>query len=219
MVGAAILVVVIISSIVLSALVMLRSRSRFFDKSRFDWASLFCVVVCGSIVFVSLMAYSAYAGFLYFFFFVPVFLTCLILMVAAAVHKRSGQSLLMLLTLVAFLGVSWTLLESEGTIRPSIRWQLWSHRFKAEVLAQRAPSNGELRHIEWDGWGGLPVGDWTAYVVFDPSDSLSLAAKSRSHGKVSGIPCDVDRVRRLEPNWYSVEFSMNEWWDQCERSY
>ena len=29
----------------------------------------------------------------------------------------------------------------------------WSHRYKVEVLAQPAPANGELKHIEWDGWG------------------------------------------------------------------
>jgi hypothetical protein len=26
-------------------------------------------------------------------------------------------------------------------------------------------ANGQFKHIEWDGWGGGPVGDWTAYVV------------------------------------------------------
>jgi hypothetical protein len=64
--------------------------------------------------------------------------------------------------------------------------------------------------------GGAPVGDWTVYLVFDPTDSLSAAASHRESGKLSGIPCDVDEVRRLESHWYSVTLSMNEWWEQCK---
>lgn len=76
--------------------------------------------------------------------------------------------------------------------------------------------SGQLKHIEWDGWGGTPVGDWTVYLVFDPTDSLSAAARSRSSGRFSGIPCDVDEVRRLESHWYLVTLAMNEWWEQCK---
>jgi hypothetical protein len=60
-----------------------------------------------------------------------------------------------------------------------------------------------LKHIEWDGWGGTS-GDWTVYVVFDPTDSLSTAASHGSSGKFDGIPCNLDEVRRLESDWYSV---------------
>src|SRR5262249_9729150 len=83
------------------------------------------------------------------------------------------------------------------TIRSSARWFARAHRYKAEVLAQHEV-NGQLKHVEWDGWGGVPVGDWTVYVVFDPTDSLSAAASRHSSGKFSGIPCSVDEVRRLE---------------------
>jgi hypothetical protein len=101
------------------------------------------------------------------------------------------------------------------TIRSSVRWFARAHRYKAEVLAQLSV-NGQLKHLEWDGWGGLPTGDWTVYVVFDPTDSLSVAASHRSSGKLSGIPCNVDEVRRLESHWYSVTLAMNEWWEQCK---
>jgi hypothetical protein len=101
------------------------------------------------------------------------------------------------------------------TIRRNARWFASSHLYKAEVLAQSSAS-GQFKHIEWDGWGGTPVGDWTVYLVFDPTDSLSAAARSRASGKFIGIPCDVDEVRRLESHWYSVTLAMNEWWEQCK---
>jgi hypothetical protein len=112
---------------------------------------------------------------------------------------------------VISMAIAW----NSYAIRSNARWFAQARRYKAEVLAQ--PSvNGQLRHIEWDGWGGAPVGDWTVYLVFDPTDSLSAAASRREPGKLSGIPCDVDEVRRLESHWYSVTLSMNEWWEQCK---
>jgi hypothetical protein len=120
----------------------------------------------------------------------------------------------MLLTLVAFLGASWVLLRNEGTLRPSIRWLLWSHRFKAEVLARPAPVNGELRHMEWEATGFAGVANNTDYLVFDPTDSLAMAAKSHSPGKFSGIPCEVLSVLKLESHWYSVAFYTDEEWGQ-----
>ena len=101
------------------------------------------------------------------------------------------------------------------SIRSSVRWLAWAHRYKAEVLS-RPDIQGELRHVEWDGWGGVPVGDWNAYVVFDPTDSLSVPASRHSSGKFAGIPCEVDEVRRLESQWYSVTLAMNQWWEQCK---
>jgi hypothetical protein len=98
--------------------------------------------------------------------------------------------------------------------RGNARWFASSREYKAEVLAQPSVS-GQLKHIEWDGWGGAPVGDWTVYLVFDPTDSLSAAARSRASGKFNGIPCAVDEVRSLESHWYSVTLAMNEWWEQC----
>ena len=96
MVDAAIIVVVIVISIVVSALVAFRSRNKFLEsKRRFDWVPPSCVVVGACIVFVSLMVYSAYAEFLYFLFFAPIiFLTCLVLLVAAAIRyiANGGRS-------------------------------------------------------------------------------------------------------------------------------
>ena len=129
-----------------------------------------------------------------------------------AVRKDGRRSLSALLTVVAFVAISWTLLSNEAKIRPWLRWQLLSGHFKTKVLSESTPAKNELRHLEWDGWGGAAVGDWTAYVVFDPNDSLLPAAKNHLSGKFTGIPCDVDQVQRLESQWYSVTFSVNEWW-------
>ena len=30
---------------------------------------------------------------------------------------------------------------------------------------------------------------------------------------ISGVPCEVVAVRRLEPKWYSVVTDMNQFWD------
>ena len=107
------------------------------------------------------------------------------------------------------------------------RWFLKSAQMAALVATNKGPSsrattpNEELKHIEWDGWGGTPVGDWTAYVVYDPTDSLSVSAKDgrwASYKRLKGIFCEVDSVRRLEPHWYSVVLGMNEWWDRCGTS-
>src|SRR5208282_4103334 len=95
---------------------------------------------------------------------------------------------------------------NRDAVRDSLRWQLWSRDFKTEVLAQPAPTNGELRHLEWEATGFASVANNTVYLVFDPTDTLSAATKSHSLGKFSGIPCEVLGVRRLESQWYSVAF-------------
>jgi len=215
-VDAAIIVVTIMTSIALSAFVVFCSRNDSVEsKSRFDGVSASCIVLGASVVFVSLMVYSAYAEFLYLFFFAPIILlTCLALLVAAAIRKRPRKCLSVLFTLVAFLGASWVLWTNRGTIRPSIRWLLWSHRFKAEVLAQPAPTDGELRHMEWEATGFAGVANITVYLVFDPTDSLAVAAKNHSPGKFNGLPCEVVSVRRLESQWYSVLFYTDEAWGQ-----
>jgi len=91
----------------------------------------------------------------------------------------------------------------------AIRWRLSSRIYKAKVLAQ--PTNGEFRHVEWGGWGWAGQ-DTTVYLVFDPTDSLSAAAKNHQPGKFNGLPCEVVVVDRMESNWYAVRFYTNEFW-------
>ncbi len=161
------------------------------------------VVACLILLLITLSDGWDFYSFLYCLVVVPI--VSLFLLVTIAIRKR--QRLSTFLMLLAYLAVTCAMVLSSHEVRSSLRWLLWSRRYKDEVMAQPAPANGELRHIEWDEWGGLPCCDWSDYVVFDPNDSLSLAAKSHSHGKFDGIPCDADRVRRLERNWYSVECS------------
>jgi hypothetical protein len=99
---------------------------------------------------------------------------------------RSRLSILF--TVVAFLAVSVALFSEQRTLRPPLRWLLWSHRYRAELLAAPDAANGALKHIEWDvsGWG--PVGPTIVYLVFDPADSLAAAAKSRQHGPLAAYP-------------------------------
>jgi hypothetical protein len=96
------------------------------------------------------------------------------------------------------------------TIRTAVRWAERSERYKSEVLALPKVT-GELKHIEWDGWGWAGQ-DTTVYLVFDPADSLSNAARNQQAGKFDGIPCEVPVVKQLEKNWYLVQFYTDEWW-------
>jgi hypothetical protein len=96
-------------------------------------------------------------------------------------------------------------------VRVTAKWLLYSHHFKTEVLAQSGSKAGDFKHIEWDGWGWAGS-DTTVYLVFDPSDSLSAAARKQRPGKFNGLPCEVAQVSELEPNWYSVRFYTNEFW-------
>jgi len=192
------------------------------DRQRFGWKLPLYAMVGATMVTLWLFVYSDQPGLTYVFLIIPIVCLCclcsLVFFVLAALRRRPSRSPWVLLALIAFLVVTGALLRAQDSVRPSLRWLLWSHRLKAEVLTQAPTANGELKHIEWDGFGGTPVGDWTVYVVFDPTDSLSAAAKSRwsgSYSKYKGIPCEVQSVRRLESHWYSVTLGMNEWWDRC----
>ena len=96
-------------------------------------------------------------------------------------------------------------------VRTATRWFASSIRYKAEVLAQPVSADGSLKHIEWDGWGWAGQ-DTTVYLVFDPADSLSAAARNHQGGKFGGLPCEVYSVSKLESHWYTVQFYTDEFW-------
>ena len=100
-------------------------------------------------------------------------------------------------------------------MKTDARWLLSSGRYKSEVLAQPMPGDGEFKHLEWDAWGWATI-DTTAYLVFDPSNSLSRAASTHESGKFAGISCEVPNVRRLESQWYLVTFYTNQQWGRCD---
>jgi len=185
------------------------------DARHLNWRPFLSVVVGGSIVLLSLVVYSPYGDLLNLLIIVPIIcLVCLLLMVASAISKRPRQCLASFLALLALVAVSGVLHIKKDTVRASIRWLLWSQRYKAEVLAQPAPARGELRHMEWEATGFAGVAENAVYLVFDPTDLLSSAARIDSPGRYSGIPCEVLLVRRLESHWYWVRFYTDELWGQ-----
>ena len=187
------------------------------EKYRFTWPILVHAAASAAAIMLLLFVYSSDPVVLFIFLIAP--LACLLsfALLVIVILRQTGRTLAWLLAAVVFLVTSGTMLTTQDAIRPSLRWALWSHRIKAQVLAQAFRAE-ELKHFEWDGWGWGPTGDWTAYVVYDPTDSLLVAAKDSRQGiyrRYKGIPCEVDRVRRLESHWYSVVLGMNEEWDRC----
>jgi lysylphosphatidylglycerol synthetase-like protein (DUF2156 family) len=181
-------------------------------ETRGDWKLPLSLVAASTIGLLLLIVYTAY-----FFVWIPIIativgLSCLILMVTAAIRKRLRQIILLLLATVAFVAMAAVFDKGGDSLRSYLRWLLWSRRFKAEVLAQPAPSNGELRHMVWEETGFAGVANVTSYIAFDPSDALSNA---HLPGKVAGIPCTVLRAFRLERHWYSVWFYTDETWSEC----
>jgi len=184
------------------------------ERDRFDWLFPFYGAIGALLLFVPTMTDGTrIVGTLYLFVAVPVI--SLILMVVA-IRKKGLRRLAVFSMLVAYWATSWGLLMNSRDLRTTTRWLLWSNDYKTKVLAQPDSANGGLKHIEWDGWGFPGAGDTVVYLVFDPNDSLSTAAKSHSSGKFSGIPCEVPRVRRLESRYYSVLFYTDTDWGHCD---
>jgi hypothetical protein len=109
-------------------------------------------------------------------------------------------------SLVIAAAVAWRFYS----IRTTAKWSMWSQRYKSEVLAQPETAR-ELKHIDWDGWGWAGQ-DTNVYLVFDSTDSLSVAAANHASCKFNGIPCEVVQVHQLESRWYTVQFYTNELW-------
>jgi hypothetical protein len=149
------------------------------------------------------------------------FVSTIFLLIYAAISRKNRRRCFQQLASLAILwavGSAFFIFDYRYpiAIRSTARWLIWSHDYKTQVLAQPSPPNGQLKHIEWDGWGFPGAGDTTAFLVFDPADSLSVAASSNQSGKFNGIPCEVFRVRRLESHWYTVIYYTGPYyWDQC----
>jgi hypothetical protein len=148
----------------------------------------------------------------------PILLVSSILLAGYAVIGRNRSRCL---TLLRMLIVFWTIsttffvldVKHPIAIRSAARWLIWSGYYKAQVLAQPAPNDG-LRHIDWDGWG-MFAQNTSVFLVFDSTDSLAAAAMNHQPGKFNGIPCEVPLVRRLESQWYSVQFYTGDDWGHC----
>lgn len=185
------------------------------------WLSLSVVLVAGGTL-LSLIVHGAVDSRLHIFFIVFIVpaacLICLLGLLIAAIRKGPHQLASVLLALLGFVAISASLERNEETLRPFFRWFLWSREYKAEVMSQPDPANGEFQHSVWDTWGFVPTGFTTTYLVFDPTDSLANAAKSTVPVRLSGIPCEVPSVFRLEKQWYAVRFFTDEDWRNCPSS-
>lgn len=115
------------------------------------------------------------------------------------------------LSCIAVVTLWWVVFEQHSALGSTAKWLARSHQYKAEVLALPEPTQGELKHVEWDGWGWGGQ-DTTVYLAFDPTDSLSQAASSHQPGKYNGMTCEVFLVRRLQSHWYTVQFYTNQDW-------
>ena len=181
---------------------------------RLDWRlPLYAAAVTTVFCFLDALADSDGLG--YILIAVAASFSSLALLLVAAIAKKRRLCLAVLSILVVFWIISFPFLKNHYVIRNKARWSLGSRRYKAEVLSQPESTNGEFKHIDWDGWGFPGAGDTNAYLVFDPADSLALAAKSHQPGKFYGIPCRVPFVSRLESRWYAVLFYTDERWGKA----
>ena len=159
------------------------------------------------------------ALFLRLFFVGPILLIASIVVVICSIaskHGRRYQRLLWALGILWVVSAFFYFFDSDHPllIRSAARWVLWSHDYKQTVLAQPTSANGDLKHIEWDGWG-FAGSDTSVFLVFDPTDSLATVAKNGQPGKFSGIPCEVLLLRRMESHWYTVQSYTGQNWNQC----
>ena len=179
-----------------------------------NWWLLLYAALGTCVIFVSVAIWTPEV-FFYILIVVPLISLALggsLLILALAERRR--WAVLVLWLLITYWVISAALVPNYFAIRTSARWLIWSTDYKSEAQAQPASVSGELKHLEWDGWGWAGM-DTTVYLVFDPTDSLSDAAKSRRPGKFKGIPCEVPLVKRIESRWYAVEYYTNAGWNRC----
>lgn len=183
------------------------------DKERFKWWLPLYSALGALVIMESAMACGSTIGVvLYILVAAPISLILLVV----ALRKKGRRRLAVFSMLVAYWAVSGGLVKYSFELHTTTRWLLWSQGYKAKVRAQPGSANGQLRHIEWDGWGFPGAGYTVVYLVFDPNDSLWTATKTKSPGRFSGIPCEVPRVRRLERDYYTVLFYTDSDWEHCD---
>jgi hypothetical protein len=133
-------------------------------------------------------------------------------LVAFSVAKKGRQRIAALFVVMAYVFAAILLKSNYSLVRDHVRWLFLSGGYKARVLAQ--PPSKELKHDEWDGWGVALAGETTAFLVFDPTDSLADAIEALPPIEAQALPCEVLRVRRLDRQWYAVLFYTDTYWGQ-----
>jgi hypothetical protein len=182
------------------------------ERVQSNWWLPFCLLILGWGLFLPLSFLDPVFGPLIYLLTVVSLITLLLLVLA---KRKTRQRPGIFLLLAIYWVMTWALIKNPVEIRGHLRWLFHSKDYKAEVLKQPSASNGEFKHIEWDGWGFPGAGDTVVYLVFDPEDSLLAASKSKASGALRGIPCAVVGVKRLESHWYTVLFYTETEWGQC----
>jgi hypothetical protein len=184
------------------------------EVDQFNWRLPLAALLGTPVIFLILAVFQR-ESLVYLFFVVPIVsLILIVFAVYSAIAGKKGRVLSILSMLAIFLVLSVPLFKNYLAIRSAARWLIWSNDYKTKVTAQPIPANGNVKHLDWDGWGW--GGENTeVYLVFDPSDSLSAAAEGHQPGKFDGLPCKVVRVFRLERNWYAAQFYTGTVWDHC----
>jgi hypothetical protein len=133
-------------------------------------------------------------------------------LIVFGMRREEGQHLSAFSVIAPYLIALTLLLSNYSLVRDHLRWICFSRSYKLAVLAQ--PSDGQLKHAEWGGWGFAGAGDTTVFLVFDPTDALASASNKLPPVAASGLPCDVVRVRRMQRQWYAVLFYTDTYWGQ-----
>jgi len=180
----------------------------------FNWRPSLYAAILALAVYLPLVLSQAFdlAIMIYLFVLLPA-LTLLLALFLGIVwfSKKRAPGRSILLMMVIYWAVSAALYVNSESLRAELKWMWGAKEFKSQVLANPSKAPGELRHAEWDGWGMFGM-DTKVYLVFDPADSLSVAAARHSTGKIQGIPCIVASIRRLDSQWYSVKLYTGSVW-------
>jgi hypothetical protein len=157
------------------------------------WRMPMCAALAAVLVFIPLVI-NPNTDFLYLFLIVP---GLLVLGVCALIYAAIRKTLRIAVMVTTFWVVSALLFMYNIPIRSFTRWLLWSRQYKSEVLAEPDSKNGDLKHIEWDGWGWGGQ-DFSVFLVFDPTDSLSGPAKNGllGHWDFRSGQCTRTRLNR-----------------------
>jgi hypothetical protein len=139
---------------------------------------------------------------------------CPILLVVAATRRgvRALSTFAVLLVYALFKYLTW---QVEYDLHMEAKWLEHGQRYRSELASRERPPPGEFRHINWDGWGFVGIST-EAFLVYDPDDTLAAAAATGAPGRYAGIPCAVQRVRRLEPHYYTALFYTDSEWTDCD---
>jgi hypothetical protein len=182
---------------------------------RFEWRYSLYAAVVAVISFIAVICIDDFLGFVHLLVVVPlvsiVFLGCAIFVA----FKNRWKGAAIFVAVVVYATLSFVLYQNAFALRTTAWWFFDSRDYKTKVMAEPDSPDGLLKHIKWDSWGWATI-DTVAYLVFDPNDSLSMAADSHAPGKYPGLPCQVLRVRRMESHYYVVLFYTDQVWDSCK---